>query len=196
MLYFVRHGQTDWNAEHRLQARSDIPLNTVGKSQAQTIAALFDQKELYFTCVASSPLKRALETASIIVSHRALSPSIYPEFIEINLGDYEGCLEAKLRSQLGCAYDTWRSALFETPAPNGESRDAARRRVRSALTVLAQKARDENVLIVGHQAINMIMKAELSATTDIEVLQGYMQANNEIDIWDVERCQLNKRIRM
>ena len=194
MLYFVRHGQTDWNAEHRLQARSDIPLNPVGKSQAQAIATLFDQKELYFTCVASSPLKRALETASIIVSHSALSPLIYSEFVEISLGDYEGRLEAELRSQLGHAYDTWRSTLFETPAPNGESRDEARKRVRPALAVLAQKAREESVLIVGHQAINMIMKAELSVTTDIEVLQSYMQANNEIDIWDVERCQLSKRV--
>ena len=196
MLYFVRHGQTNWNAEHRLQARSDIPLNTIGKSQAQAIATLFNEKGLHFTCVASSALKRAWETASIIIGHSTLSPSIYPEFVEVCLGDYEGCLEAELRSQLGHAYDAWRSTLFQTPAPNGESRDAARRRVRSALTALAERARDENVLIVGHQAINMIMKAELSATADIKVLQSYMQANNEVDVWDVERCQLIKRIRI
>ena len=61
-LYVIRHGQTDWNIENRLQGSTDIPLNDVGIKQAQESALKL--KNTYFDFIISSPLKRAFETAN------------------------------------------------------------------------------------------------------------------------------------
>ena len=62
-VYIARHGQTDWNIQHRAQGQSDVPLNETGRAQAKT---LHDNiKDIQFTAVYASPLNRAAETAQI-----------------------------------------------------------------------------------------------------------------------------------
>ena len=63
-LYVVRHGQTDWNVQHKLQGSVDIPLNSTGLKQAQELSTKIET--LDFNLIISSPLSRALETAKII----------------------------------------------------------------------------------------------------------------------------------
>ena len=70
-LYIARHGQTDWNVQHKAQGRTDIPLNDIGKKQA---AELRNQiKDIEFDAVYASPLKRATETAQIAIDGMRLS---------------------------------------------------------------------------------------------------------------------------
>ena len=196
MLYFVRHGQTDWNAEHRLQSRSDIPLNDTGQEQACRIARKFAERRVTFAHAATSPLVRARDTARIVLASTPLSITVYAELTEIDLGDYEGRREDELRSELGDRYAEWRHTYFATAAPNGESRAQAGQRIRRIIERLAELAQREPVLVVGHQAINMVMKAELSRRTTADALRGYMQANDEIDAWDVAKQCLAERIRI
>lgn len=87
-IYLIRHGETDWNVERKLQGRSDIPLNGEGKRLAKVTAeALAD---VAFSRIFTSPLMRAKETAMIIKGDREI-PIIEEERIqEISFGIYEG----------------------------------------------------------------------------------------------------------
>src|SRR5690348_12216267 len=64
MLYIVRHGQTDWNVERRIQGNSDIPLNEVGRAQAAELKEKL--KDIEFAFYFSSDLQRAVETARLV----------------------------------------------------------------------------------------------------------------------------------
>ena len=91
-VYIIRHGETDWNVARRLQGRSDIPLNENGKRLAQiTSEALAD---IPFTCIYTSPLQRAKETAMIIKRDRNIPVIEDARLQEISFGICEGhCCE-------------------------------------------------------------------------------------------------------
>ena len=85
----VRHGQTDWNAERRLQGSTDIPLNDVGRGQARDAAAVLSPYE--WDAIVSSPLSRAAETADLIAEGLGLTVSRrVPELTERSFGPAEG----------------------------------------------------------------------------------------------------------
>lgn len=87
-LYVIRHGKTDWNNLRLMQGRVDIPLNEEGRADAFKIASSINLSDIYI-CF-SSPLKRARETAEIIVQNKL--EIVYDDLlIERDFGDYEGC---------------------------------------------------------------------------------------------------------
>ena len=87
-LYIIRHGETDWNVKRRFQGRSDIPLNDEGRRLARITSEAL--KEIPFTKIYTSPLKRAFETAMIIKGDRNIPVIEEPRIIEISFGEYEG----------------------------------------------------------------------------------------------------------
>ena len=87
-LYVIRHGKTDWNNLRLMQGRVDIPLNEEGRDDAVKLASSINLSDIYI-CF-SSPLKRARETAEIIVQNKL--EIVYDDLlIERDFGDYEGC---------------------------------------------------------------------------------------------------------
>lgn len=87
-LYMIRHGETDWNVKRRFQGRSDIPLNDEGRRLARITSEAL--KDVPFTKIYTSPLKRAYETAMIIKGAREIPVIEEPRIIEISFGEYEG----------------------------------------------------------------------------------------------------------
>jgi probable phosphoglycerate mutase len=86
---FIRHGQTDWNRDDRMQGSSDIPLNVTGRAQA--LEAVDVLRHVAWDVVVSSPLVRARETAEIIANALDLElGGAYPEFVERDYGPFEG----------------------------------------------------------------------------------------------------------
>ncbi|MGO4236294.1 histidine phosphatase family protein [Pseudarthrobacter sp. YAF2] len=135
----VRHGQTDWNAERRLQGATDIPLNDVGRGQARDAVAVLAPYE--WDAIVSSPLSRAAETADLIAEGlgRTVSRRI-PELTERSFGPAEGM-------QAGPELEALR-------VPGGfkgaESEDEAAGRGLAALETLAEEFRGQRVLVVAH----------------------------------------------
>jgi broad specificity phosphatase PhoE len=99
VIYYIRHGLTDWNVEHRLQGRHDIPLNAQGRAQAtrcgEILRDLFDRDGRVSANLAyvSSPLVRARETMELMRSALGLNPVQYDidaRLVEISFGEWEG----------------------------------------------------------------------------------------------------------
>ena len=87
-FYIVRHGQTDYNKEHKIQGRLNIPLNEAGMEQAKNIADSLEN--VYFDTIYYSPLIRARQTADEVLKKHSDAKFIEaPEIIERDFGDYE-----------------------------------------------------------------------------------------------------------
>ena len=104
LIYVIRHGQTDWNAERRLQGQKDIPINAIGREQARqngiALAAILKGKDGEFDFVAS-PLGRTRETMEIMRSAMGLPPKDYrtdERLVEVSFGDWEGFTLAELEA--------------------------------------------------------------------------------------------------
>lgn len=89
-IYLMRHGQTDWNIVHRMQGRSDIPLNATGLRQAKLAAA--GMNKLPIDRIMTSPLRRAKQTAQAVAAGRGVPVLIEEDLIEMGFGDLEGKL--------------------------------------------------------------------------------------------------------
>jgi probable phosphoglycerate mutase len=85
----VRHGETDWNRQRRVQGgASDVPLNETGRQQAVALAEWL--RETSIQAVYSSPLERAQSTARIIAESQGIEVELVPDFIELDVGELEG----------------------------------------------------------------------------------------------------------
>ncbi len=136
LVYFVRHGQTDWNVEHRLQGQADIDLNATGRAQAtrngRKLAELIDDPAA-FDFVAS-PLARTRETMELLRVAMGLPPSGYrtdERLVEVHFGDWQGYTLAELdRISPGATAareaDKWN---FVPPGTDAESYEMLARRV-------------------------------------------------------------------
>src|SRR5262245_9476228 len=108
ILYYIRHGETDWNRELRLQGRRDIPINATGRRQARHCGSVLrelierdtiDPAELDFV---ASPLGRTRETMELVRAELAVDPAGYrvdAQLIEISFGEWEGFTMAELRAR-------------------------------------------------------------------------------------------------
>ena len=153
LIYFIRHGQTDWNAERRFQGHLDIPLNETGRGQAsrngRALAGAIGEAGAFD--FVSSPLVRAAETMEIVRRAMGLDPKAYrtdPRLREIHLGDWQGLLlsqSSKDHPALFAERDRspWR---FLHPGDGGESYLMLSERV---LSWLAEVERDTVVTAHG-----------------------------------------------
>lgn len=154
MLYIMRHGKTDWNELHKLQGRTDIPLNEDGRRMAR--AAHDEYMDIHFDLCFSSPLKRAKETARILFQGRNVPVKTDDRLMEMSFGEYEGSENYFQIPE--CPI----SVLFKDPASYTESVGGAETfeelfaRAESFLSgaVLPDVNKGKDILIVGHGALN------------------------------------------
>ncbi|WP_309928232.1 histidine phosphatase family protein [Arthrobacter sp. 1088] len=152
----VRHGQTDWNAERRLQGATDIPLNDVGREQAREAVATLSNYQ--WDAIVSSPLSRAAETADLIAEGLGLTVARrVPELIERSFGPAEGL-------QAGPELEALR---IPGGFRGGESDDDAASRGIDALEQLAQEFSGQRVLVVTHGTlIRLTLSRAIGRTLD------------------------------
>jgi broad specificity phosphatase PhoE len=131
-LLLVRHGETDWNAEGRLQGHTDRPLSDYGRAQARRLADDLEGEEL--EAIYASDLARARETAEIAGERLGLSVVLDPDLREKDWGNWEG-LTAVERDRVEFA---------------GESTEAHQERMLRALHRIAERHPGGRVLVVTH----------------------------------------------
>lgn len=152
-LYLVRHGETNWNKERKIQGQVDIPLNEFGRSLAEKTGA--GLKDICFDVCFSSPLGRAMETAELVLAGKK-APIIQDErLMEMAFGELEG---------KSCSRENWEvPERFQTffddpehfePAEGGETFAEVKARVGSFLSWLVQNEeyQGKTILITTHGA--------------------------------------------
>lgn len=130
ILYFVRHGETDWNAERRLQGQHDIPLNALGRAQANRCGELLrdlllqDGRQAEDFDFVASPLGRARETMERLRGVLGLDPADYrtdARLMEMSFGRWEGFTFPELQAQEAEALAARERDKWGFVLPGGES---------------------------------------------------------------------------
>jgi probable phosphoglycerate mutase len=159
-LAFIRHGQTNWNFEKRLQGSTDIPLNDTGREQARAAVAVLDGVD--WEVIVSSPLSRARETAAIIAAGLdiELGPA-YDELVERDYGQGEGATAEIIAER-------WPDKDY----PGLESLDSVVARGIAALERIDAEYGDRNTLIVCHGTIIRYTLAALAGREFDQIING------------------------
>jgi probable phosphoglycerate mutase len=147
----VRHGETAWNRETRIQGQLDIPLNALGRAQAQRLAqALADQP---IDVIYASDLGRAGETARIVASRLGLDVRSDPGLRERAFGVFEGRTWAEIEERWPAESERWRRRDPEFGAEGGERLQDFYARAVAAAQRLAAGHPGQNVLLVAHGGV-------------------------------------------
>ncbi len=151
--YFIRHGQTQWNRENRIQGHSDIPLDDVGFEQARRLAGAFTAFPV--STIFTSWLLRSRQTAQAIADGHpaALLPIVHPDLAEINLGEWEGLTPGDIESRSPGAYARWRNKPSEVAIPNAEPLDAFKSRVCEAARFIISHPGSGDCAVVAHGGV-------------------------------------------
>lgn len=181
MIYIVRHGQNEDNANGILNGHRDMPLTEFGREQAQKLAASMCARGLQFDAVYASPLSRALETAHIVTEGAGLSdPQVYADLIERDFGDMTGRPVRDIKRL--CAPD-----IIETEAvtyflsPEGaETFPELLARGQRVCDEMARCHPGQAVLLVCHGDIGKMIYAAATKTPWREVLMAFHFDNTDI----------------
>ena len=139
LFYFVRHGETDWNAERRLQGQLDVPLNRHGRHQAAHCGDILDRliarakrTAVDFTFI-SSPLARARETMEILRGGLGVAPQDYTtdgRLVEMSFGRWEGLTYKEVKERDPAVLRARERDKWNFQPPDGESYAQLLERVR------------------------------------------------------------------
>jgi broad specificity phosphatase PhoE len=184
-VYLVRHGETDWNLESRMQGTNDIPLNHTGEAQASALAAALSGLEV--EVIFSSPMKRAAKTAKILSRQWNVPVIFNANLREKNFGEAEGLLRdemiEKYREHIvfnGASIDWAKSCI-----PGGESEDEHTSRLRKALNEIFSDPTYNHVMIVTHGG-NMHFFTNLAGTKNCACFSAVYETDSG-NLSDIKR---------
>ena len=144
-LYIIRHGQTDWNVEGKIQGRQDIPLNDMGRRQARALAD--GMKSRPVASVYSSPQKRAMETAEAIAGPLGLTVKAVPQLMEIGYGDWEGRSAEDILTTDRELYESWWQHPATVAPLGGETLNQVDERCRQAWDMIRSGMKGDTAVV-------------------------------------------------
>ena len=170
VLYFIRHGQTDWNAAGRMQGQSDIALNDTGRAQAlrngNTLAALLETPQ-NFDFVAS-PMGRTVETMEIVRTTLGLEPTDFrtdKRLLEIRFGRFEGLTFDEMAEQMPEAHARRERNKWLNRPPQGESYSDLAARIEEWYLEL-----DRDTICVSHSGVSRVLRGVLLKLPPAEIV--------------------------
>lgn len=154
LIYLIRHGEIDRPSARSFLGQTDLPLNEQGIRQAQALGAQL--QNIRFTEIFSSPLKRAIQTATLVSGMPPAALQRIDALKEINLGAWEGLLVAEVRARYPGAYEQRGQDLEFFRPPGGESFADLAARSYPALLTLARDYRGP-LLVVTHAGVIRVL---------------------------------------
>jgi probable phosphoglycerate mutase len=147
----IRHGETAWNVDTRIQGQLDIPLNTMGRWQASRVAQALAEESIQ--AIYASDLLRAWETAGAIAEATGLPLQAHEGLRERGFGDFQGKTFAEIEALWPEQSRQWRARHPEWAPPGGESLIALRARIVAAASELAARHLGEQIVLVAHGGV-------------------------------------------
>ncbi len=170
VVYYIRHGQTDWNAELRFQGQRDIPLNDKGRAQAtangETLSRHLGKAEDH--TFISSPLGRTRNTMELVREAMGLEKSTYEmddRLIEISYGDFEGTTQADLKERDRELYYYRKQNAWTFRPQNGESHVDTIPRIKDWYSSLED---GRKYIVTGHGAVGRVLRYILLDLQEME----------------------------
>ena len=159
-IYLIRHGATQLSAEDRFAGATDVDLSDEGRKQAQALAVRLADDHI--TAVYCSPMRRTVETASIVARPQDLKPITRDGLREIHHGRWESMRRGEVEAQFPEEYAAWEEDPFTYAPLGGESGLSVMARALPVIREIVAQHRDENVAVVSHKAtIRLILSSLL-----------------------------------
>ncbi len=146
----IRHGESVWNGERRIQGNQDPPLSPRGWRQAELMARRLDVYLPRAAAVYASPLRRAAETAEAVRAATGLAVLPDPDFREMCLGKWEGLTVPDIQAAFPGTYESWLADPLANPAPGGERLEAFASRVTNAFERMRAAQPGQDAILVSH----------------------------------------------
>lgn len=182
-FYIIRHGQTNWNKEGRIQGKTDIELNEEGIKQAEEAKRIL--KDYPIDMIVSSTLKRARKTAEIINEAKNV-PIIFKEALEERgLGEFEGKTQQEFQDEI------WNSEILANYSLNKEYKGVETirslcDRVWGLIEELKKKYVDKNILLVTHGGVTRAINGYFNGANEKGILEDLNLHNCEIRTFEIK----------
>lgn len=150
-ICFIRHGETDWNVEKRIQGQTDIALNETGVRQAMAMA--FNAAHHRFAAIYSSDLVRARDTAAMLAERDGLAVQTLPALRERHFGLFQGLTAAEARVHHPEAHARYAARDLDYDFATGESLRAFAARVEATVQHMTQHHPGQTLAAVTHAGV-------------------------------------------
>jgi len=158
-VFLVRHGSTVLSAEDRFAGATDVELSAEGRAQVERLARrLADTQPAAVYC---SPLKRTVETASILARPHNLPPIPRDGLREIDHGRWEGLTRGEVEARFADEYEAWEADPFTFAPEGGESGASVMARALPVIREFVLAHKGKNVLVVSHKATIRLLISSL-----------------------------------
>jgi uncharacterized phosphatase len=182
LFYFIRHGETEWNAAGRLCGRTDVPLSDAGRRQAKLLAARL--QPIPFAALYSSPARRALETASILGQATGLEAAPDPRLVELSYGAWEGKTYEESKRANPEIYRAWELNPASVAPPQGESGEQLIERLKPFLVEVAKRHPTGNVAVVCHRTLCRLLACHVMGVPLCEYRKRIPMENAALNIFE------------
>jgi broad specificity phosphatase PhoE len=159
VVYLIRHGESVFNAEGRIQGQTDIPLSDFGRQQAAVLAKALNP--LSIDAIYASPLRRAMETAQPIAELLRLPIRTDERLKEIHAGIFQGLLWSEIDARHGAEASKWREYDPDFVIPGGESRRQLMHRGRAALDAVCAAGHKQPIIVAHGGVLGAAIKSLL-----------------------------------
>lgn len=187
-LWLARHGETDWSASGKHTGRTDVPLNALGRKQAEALGAGLDRLDVTFDAAWTSPLDRARETAALAGFENA---RVMGDLAEWDYGEFEGRKTADIRREMDDPH--W--LIWTAVIHSGETPTDVGKRADRAIATLLDDGDARNIIVFAHGHFLRIFAARwmgldaacgqhLALSTGTLSILGYEHEYHVIERWN------------
>jgi alpha-ribazole phosphatase/probable phosphoglycerate mutase len=170
-LILARHGQTAWNVEKVFRGRAGVALDDVGTRQAELLGRYLGNCEL--EAIYTSPVKRALDTASIVARYQKVAVRVSQGLTDLDFGKWQSLPEQEVKRLYPAILDEWRNRPHKVRIPGGESLDDVTKRTAEVVDEVLSR-HNGNVLLVSHRVV-------------IKVLICYLLGLDNSHFWNIRQ---------